>query len=723
MATLFVDLVNGVDTNNGTSFAQRVKTLTKAATLAAAGDTVKVMGTLPTTAGTATWTKGSPLVTLSAALTQSLYTDGRWTAASGQVTTSRPTSNPSPRQGADSAKNFCESNFTVGKIASWNIGSILNLSSYRQVSLWIQTDAAVAANELNLQLCSDTAGNTVVNSLPINVALNAGRWTCVTLDFGAALGSSIRSLSLLAVNSGVMTNKSVIVDNIIACKAPTASDCLTLGTLISPDGNQWYHVQSIDGTSIYIDAQPTTASQLAAGYQGTTGSSTLNLLKPTVVDLASLGNYNQTFSGNGSAPSPIIISGGWDPTAMTSQTGWTAIDRVDWLGNGVNLTGTTGYVRLDRFVFARCGTALGLVTNARGYDVRGCNFSGVGAFSAFPTRAMNIDLVNFINCSGTDAILSIPETANFNADGQAWTITSTNCFGGSVSGIKVPEFVSSPSPKITGCNCSGNVGYGFDIQSVVEGFASNVAKSNTLGGFRFKNISGFAGYSLTSQGNLVSQIEMSNSTIEIFTLDTNTPGGSALPQIKFVDDTAGSATVYNWTQYTGSSPAKLIADLGNAGSGSAIVLPQVLSQKENGGAGSHSVFTNKGAITSTGVTGNGSNIGYQLNPNAAATAADPLRFKVATVACPANSGTMIGVYAKLSAASGISAQLRIEGGKYPGIGSPGVDVVTPISFGTGAYTQWKIPASPSEDSEVDVYLDVWGSTTLFATISGPLTLV
>jgi len=119
------------------------------------------------------------------------------------------------------------------------------------------------------------------------------------------------------------------------------------------------------------------------------------------------------------------------------------------------------------------------------------------------------------------------------------------------------------------------------------------------------------------------------------------------------------------------------------------------------------------------VTGNGSSIGYQLSPNANATATDPLRFKVATVACPANSGTQIGLFAKLSAV-GVSAQLRIQGGKYAGIGAPGVDVVTPVSATT--FTQYKILASPNEDSEVDVYLEVWGSTTLSAIVSGPLSL-
>src|ERR1700677_2984437 len=116
--TWYVDFINGVDTDTGASFAQRVKTLTKAAALAAAGDTVRVMGNAATSSGTATWTNGSALVTLSASLTQLLYADGAWTA-SINVTASTVTSSPSPKQGSNCVKLVCSSSFTTGKVAYW----------------------------------------------------------------------------------------------------------------------------------------------------------------------------------------------------------------------------------------------------------------------------------------------------------------------------------------------------------------------------------------------------------------------------------------------------------------------------------------------------------------------------------------------------------------------------------------------------------------------------
>jgi ABC-type hemin transport system substrate-binding protein len=70
MANKFVDLVGGSDANNGSTFALRKKTLSSAAAVAAAGDVIRVMGKPSTSSSTATWTKGSPLVTLAAAMNQ-----------------------------------------------------------------------------------------------------------------------------------------------------------------------------------------------------------------------------------------------------------------------------------------------------------------------------------------------------------------------------------------------------------------------------------------------------------------------------------------------------------------------------------------------------------------------------------------------------------------------------------------------------------------------------
>jgi hypothetical protein len=709
--TWFVDLNNGVDTNTGASFAQRVKTLSKAATLAAAGDTVRVMGNAPTSSGTATWTKNSNAVTLSAALTQALYNDGAW-AANTNVTATAITSSPSPKQGTNCSKLACAAGFTTGKIASFATGT-LNLSSFQQVSLWIQASAALASGALTLNLCSDTAGNTVVNALPINVALNANQWTAITLNNAAALGASIASISITANSS--MASKNVIVDNVFAATAASAAGCLTLNTLISPDAATWYSVQNVNGTAVQLDGQQATAAGAAKGFQGATGSTTFSLLQPTVVSIGTASSsYNQVFALNGSAGNQVTVSGGWDSTAMTSQSGWTTIDMRDWSASGVNLTGTTGYVTVDHFNFAHSAIDLGIVTTAKGLGLTnsGCIGAGSSALSGVPTHGLTVTGSNFLNCAGTNYVLDIPANANYNTDQVSWNISNSKVWGSTVGGIRVNPFIGSPAVSISGSDSSGNAAIGFDIQSPCA-FLNNAAYNNGAPGVNFQTLVDMAAYSVTARGNTTGEVQVNNASVEIYGLDTNS--GVATPQIFFPNNTGGKATVYNWTQYA----AGTLTSRGDPAVGQT-ANNTVSSHREGGVAANNSIYSDYGTITTTGVVGEpGSGIGFKLSPSANAFASSPLRLNVGKVACPANVTTTITYWAKFSAA-GPSAQLKVFGGRYPGVGSAGTDIVSAIS-GT-SWTQFSIAVTPTENCVVDVFAEVWGSSTQSLTISGPVVI-
>jgi hypothetical protein len=718
MANKFVDLVSGNDANDGSTFALRKKTLSSAAAVAAAGDTIRVMGNAPTTSGTANWTNGSSLVTLSAALNQLLYGDGLWTAGTN-VTASTVTSSPSPKQGSNASKLATNASFTTGARVGFFATGTLNLSGYQRVSFWIQSSVALASGKLSLNLCSDAAGATIVNTLTLNQALNANQWTAVTLDNGAALGSSIGSVRLTANSSMPSTN--IIIDDVVACKAASVAGALTLNSLISPDGATWHHVQSINGTSVYIDGQQATAATAAKGYQGATVSgATFYVLQPTQVTIgANSSTYAQVFSGNGSAGTPITISGGWDSTAMTTQSGWTTIDMSDWTASGVNLTGTTGFITVDHFNFARAANPLGLVSTAQGYSLSNDGFAGTGPFSSFPTRAVTITASNFINTSGSGAMLSVPLSTSYKTDGAGWSITNSKVWGSTVGGIKVAANIGTPAPVITGCDCSGNGAIGFDIQSPCS-FWNNTAKGNAAPGINFQGVNGATAYNLVARGNTTGEVQVNNASVEIFTLDTNTPGGSATPQVFFPSGVAGQATVYSWTQYTGGSPAAVLTSLGdpNAGETAGNV---VASHRENGTVANNSIYSDYGVITTTGVIGeSGAGVGWKLSPNGNALASAPLRLNVGKVPCPAGIATTVTFWAKCSAASGIGAQLKVFGGRYAGVGSPGSDITAAVS-GT-AWAQYSLTFTPSENCVVDVFFESWGTSTQNATISGPVTI-
>jgi len=485
--TWYVDFNNGLDTNSGLSFAQRVKTLSKTATLAAPGDSVRVMGNASTSSGTATWTNNSALVTLSAAMNQLLYGDGAWTRGTTNVTCTANTTAPAPKEGANACKMVCNASFTNGKVAYWATGT-LNLTTYQQITFWIQSSVALAAGTLSLKLCSDTLGATGVYTLPINVALTANTWTAVTLNNGSAFTSatSIKSISLFA-NTAV-TSKTFVVDNVVACKAPTAANCLTLNTLISPDSSTWYPVQSINGTTVYLDEVASTASTAATGYQGSTGSTTLSLLQPTQVSTGASGSYFQTFSLSGSFGNQVTVSGGWDSVAMATQSGWTTFDGMDWTIAGTNLTGSAGFVTIDHFNFVRCSYALGVVASANSLVFSNSTCSGLAGFgitkaalSDFPKSGMTFFQCKFINGACFYVAPGCPGStvANCTALGSSIFNINATCDGGFKNNIALAgstAFTFDLMNDFTAYNLTGSV-YSGAVTATIYGLTGGVTSA------------------------------------------------------------------------------------------------------------------------------------------------------------------------------------------------------------------------------------------------------
>jgi parallel beta-helix repeat protein len=226
----------------------------------------------------------------------------------------------------------------------------------------------------------------------------------------------------------------------------------------------------------------------------------------------------------------------------------------------------------------------------------------------------------------------------------------------------VPAFVGSPAVTITGNDASGNTGIGFDIQSPCA-FRNNTANNNGAPGVNFQSMADMVAYNVTARGNTTGEVQVNNANVEIYTLDTNTVGGSTVPQIFFPNNTGGKAVVYNWTQYTGVSPLAKLTSLGSPAAGQT-ANNSVASQKEGGVAANNSVYTDQGVITTTGVVGQpGSGIAWKLSPNANAFASSPLRLNIGKIACPANVPTYVTYWAKFSAAgpSALSSRCLVVG--------------------------------------------------------------
>jgi hypothetical protein len=717
MTTWFVDEVGGSDANSGLTFALRKKTLAAVATAAAAaGDTIRVMGKPSTASGiNATFTNLSSAVTLASALTQSLYTTG---AAWSPKTNVTSTGSQSGKLSATSAANVAiAAAFTTGVAAFFATGT-LNLSTYQQLSFWINPSIAVASGVLRLDLCSDAAGATPVNQLTLP-ALTAGQWNLVTIDNGANFGASILSIRLFAISDpGTLT---VTIDDIIACKASSAVNSLTLNSLISSDNATWYGIKSINGTAVVLDTGGTASAVTAKGiWSGTTGSLPLSIQAPLTRSAAGVGGaaITDTFNNaaSGTALNPITISGGWDPVAMTTQSGLTVLD-------GVAATATVGlvigcdYVTLDHFAFARFNTAINLNgPTKKGYTLSNFTISDAAGLFTLPAHAVNFNTCKVINSIGG---LSIPQTTNYFTDGAAYSLAFVKIIGNtSGDAITLPADVGAPAAVIHDCAVLGSTTgstNGFNISSPCI-FYNNTSNDNATGstavGFLFQNMNDFIGYNLQGRNNSGAQVQINNAFVEIYTLDTNFNLGT---QVKFVTGSEGEAIIYSWTQ-NATAPKYSLGDLA-AGETSGNI---IASHREGGLVASNSIYSDYGVVTTTGVVGQSGGAGWKLSPSASAFASSPLRLNVGKVPCPAGTPTSITYYAQASAASGISAQLRIAGGRYPGVGSPGVDIVAPVS-GT-AWTQYTLTFTPTENCVVDVFFEAWGTSTLNATVSGPVTI-
>lgn len=393
----------------------------------AAGDTVRCKASKAPSligGGSATWTQNSATVTLTAAVTQLLDDlEAAWTAATN-VTTSTTTNRKS---GATSGGFTTGGAFTTGLMAYKTLGSALNLSGYNQVTFWLYVQAGVslAAGTLSLRLCSDTAGAVTVNTVPLPALPTSGQWVPVTVDTGAALGASIQSIALYA--DSTFTSKSVYLDNINAALPSSSAGALTLNTLIGREANiswapttayslnqrrrptqpnrnawhyqcttagtsgsteptwpttpgatvtdgtavwtcsdledTWYALQSINGTTLTIDGVYTTQPGGARGYDQVTETAPTYVRQPFMPSYGSSPNWSWGVAGSDAAH--ITVSGGWDRTAMSTQSDETWID-LAFATNSQSIA-CAGYDFVDFYNFGsvRTSTSAGMYFSGR----------------------------------------------------------------------------------------------------------------------------------------------------------------------------------------------------------------------------------------------------------------------------------------------------------------------------------------------------------------------
>ena len=443
MAVFYVDYENGSDSNTGTTFSTRKKTIQSAITAASAGDTIRVAkspdptsigsGTIPNphasihntrtvstitystvtgettisvsshncstgdivsifnnsstpeingtfevtvvnsstlklndyNAGTTGTSSGGKFrvisgkcIRLATAVTQDIasFAPARaaWTA-SANVTTSRYfnhgdwSSGKATMQGGGSDQIDISSTFTTGKAAYYTLPSTLDLSGYQQLSLYIHQFSGTksATGNISIRLCSDTTGDTTVNTFTIPIygttsGTTSNPWIPVTVDLGSNMGNSIQSVALYVDSD--LGAQSFRMCNILACKAKSSADSLTLSSLVGrnsttvDDQKFWYGVEAIEGDGKIIVLGPMSRYNyqrtshyyaIHAAWLGDTGGTYTFYKRECIVTDNVTGSSTtvQQVTKSGTSGNKITISGGWDTsTSMTTQNGHSFFD-------------------------------------------------------------------------------------------------------------------------------------------------------------------------------------------------------------------------------------------------------------------------------------------------------------------------------------------------------------------------------------------------------------
>lgn len=616
------------------------------------------------------------MVKLASAATQNIALCGglpdkpAWTASTNVTATQNV---GSYKEGYSSASIAIATAFTTGKAAYYTLPSTLNLSAFQQVSFWIiQTAGTIgAAGAVYLALCSDTIGNTVVNTINIPVLGALNTWHPIVVDLGANLGSSIQSVALYVVtDNGAQTFS---IDNITACKASSSADSLTLASLVSKSSGSgdeaWYPIQSINGDAVMLANSTGTVSTSAnlRGYMGTTETVSTYKRQPIRQNPSATATTSvNVFNDSGTAGNLIAYSGGWNRTDMSTQTGETWYDGVN--GNGycyVALSATTPvFVSTDKL-------------NAVRFN-QGWRFSGLGN--------LNLTMLSgrFTGNTGAAVVFSADATLT----GPIWVNNNSNTgFSSTNNGSTIGTIKTASNNGGSGMT----IGNSFINITTVEAAHNNVGSGLNLGGNGSNSVIG----SFTANGNTNYGIDISSGT------NNRIGGGSTSENANGGVNISSNGTMY-LSNFTINEATEFV--------GTSSTLPGGLFSNRHDNTDNNSwVFNTFFTVNQQSVVVDSpATTAWKISPiNSGANALIPARLKLATVVCAASSEVTISARMQRDN-TGLTMRLVCPGGQISGVST---DVTSNMTLGAGSWETVEIKFTPTKAGAVDIYAYAFGGTT------------
>lgn len=641
-----------------------------------AADTFELVGSTGNGVGGASGTarlRNNSRVKLASALTQNIASfanrgEGRvaWTA-SANVTATLDTTDFKCSDVSDSIAIAAA--FTTGLAAYFPTGA-LDLSSKQQVSFWIkQTAGTVAvAGDVSLRLCSDAAGVTTVDTINIPGLVALNRWVPITVNTGAALGAAIQSIALYVdTDRGAQT---FLISNVLACKAASSADSLTLTSLIGKNisTDSFYGIQSINGTRVVID-RDTTAIPTTSNWRGWSGTSeTVATWKRETIKTdmgAASGTVINEVMDSGTDGNVISYEGGWNRTDMSTQTLETWFDGQNGFGTGLQISGKS-FCSLNNI--ALCRYSLGINISSSSHitfvNVPASNNNSSAGFQAGTSGSLsfgtmgsfsNNNSIGLFLASSSCKLESISVASNNTLDGILLS-TSSGCNMGTVSA----SLNNNRNGLMYQSGSFGNV-------------VKEITKSDGNGNYGIN-------FTLSDENSILSGSSSNNSLAGIF----NDTGRNYFRNF----------TVSESNEVTGNT---------------AFLDSRIYSEKHDGIADNHQIFTDGGLIRSeTTVRHTASGISWAFLPTSTNRSETyPLDLSIAKIACSANALVTVKAWMRRTNAA-LTMRLVCKGGQLSGIPN---DVVASMSAAADTWEEVTITFTPTEAGVVEITAEAFGGTT------------
>ena len=543
---------------------------------------------------------------------------------------------------------FQHTSSSTGTFMVYQLPSTLDLSDFDGIQFMLRTSSVSNnASRIKVNLCSDTAGQTVVDTFSFPNCKWYNKWYRHVEMAAGSLGSSINSITF-SCSTATGTTAYYYIEGMQAIK----DGGLNYYSLISPDPDNYgyYAINQFRGQYLFIAGGPFSPPSYSQWYCAYTGAdfasgSDLYVIQPHIYEGPSSPYSSAHALGTGSnSTSRLTVSGGWNTTDMSTRTGESAI--------GFN--GQYGHF---------CG----------GYNVKFTDFEHI--ITCFAS--------SFVYCQ------SWVEDNNFDLRGTVCCGDFTN--GATpirVNNLRVGAMIGAEYVDYHNCN------YG----------PRNVWNHNPM---YVKWFQGNNALAYNAPGQIIGNVTSGKAKI----------GGVQSPKhgvtLKNLD-ISGSISIYDPTDLYLEDCNAYVSTYNFAGQ-------RVFSKNLNGTNGPKVSYGSAGyAELQSTTTQSGSGSAWMFKPTSTyyCTESYPLELRLAQIAYEANSQVDVSVYFRVTSTS-LNMQILVQpdlaaNSPYKDVlGSAGVSTKTSVDF-SGSANQWvqrTLTFTPSAAGIGNIYIRAWGGST------------